>query len=317
MLFSMCGCKNDSHDLKNLKAIITENGFDNKISLEALEIMSSTELDGNTEGLSRGSYVLLLLSGSTALIDTPVPQDRQYRICAVDFESEKIALFEYGDYFPLTVINDFYIQYANARIQEQNFNIISTYIKEYGFNFAKNEDLADMYIRRITGTNGFIPLSEAQGLIDGALPSLFENDDFDRVQAVFEDGSAVPTAYECITEGEGENIVITLDRDFTELFTEHKADIENDEPRPGDEGYEYDEYRFVEEDEHPANTGAETQNGENAPSDTMYRVRKSANDSKSQLGAFSSLDNAKKLAKEKKSEGYKVFDGSGKLVYTP
>lgn len=48
---------------------------------------------------------------------------------------------------------------------------------------------------------------------------------------------------------------------------------------------------------------------------TIYRVRKSADDSKSQLGAFSVFANAKKLADENAS--YSVFDLNGKLVYSP
>ena len=44
----------------------------------------------------------------------------------------------------------------------------------------------------------------------------------------------------------------------------------------------------------------------------LYRVRKSAHDMKSQLGAYASLENAKKACKA----GYSVFDSSGKAVYT-
>ena len=44
----------------------------------------------------------------------------------------------------------------------------------------------------------------------------------------------------------------------------------------------------------------------------LYRVRKSANDMKSQLGAYASLENAKKACKA----GYYVFDSSGKAVNT-
>ena len=43
----------------------------------------------------------------------------------------------------------------------------------------------------------------------------------------------------------------------------------------------------------------------------IYRVRKSWADSKSQIGAFKSLDNAKKACKA----GYKVFDEKGNAVY--
>lgn len=44
----------------------------------------------------------------------------------------------------------------------------------------------------------------------------------------------------------------------------------------------------------------------------LYRVRKFWTDAKSQLGAYSSLENAKKACKV----GYSVFDASGSAVYT-
>lgn len=50
--------------------------------------------------------------------------------------------------------------------------------------------------------------------------------------------------------------------------------------------------------------------------DIIYRVRKSANNAKSQIGAYKNLDSAKALAD--KNVGYSVFEkDSGKLVYTP
>ena len=50
------------------------------------------------------------------------------------------------------------------------------------------------------------------------------------------------------------------------------------------------------------------------PRGTLYRVRKSVNDAKTQKGAFTSLANAKALAD--KHSGYKVYDNNGKLVYS-
>lgn len=44
----------------------------------------------------------------------------------------------------------------------------------------------------------------------------------------------------------------------------------------------------------------------------IYRIRKSWADAKSQIGAYSSLENAKKACKS----GYTVFDSSGKVIYT-
>lgn len=56
-------------------------------------------------------------------------------------------------------------------------------------------------------------------------------------------------------------------------------------------------------------TAAETKKTE-----TLYRVRKSWNDSNSQIGAYASLDNAKKECD--KHPGYSVYGENGKLVYT-
>lgn len=47
----------------------------------------------------------------------------------------------------------------------------------------------------------------------------------------------------------------------------------------------------------------------------LYRVRKAWSNAETQLGAFTSLENAKALAK--KNKGYKVYNSSGKVVYSP
>ena len=44
----------------------------------------------------------------------------------------------------------------------------------------------------------------------------------------------------------------------------------------------------------------------------LYRVRKSWADTKSQIGAFKNLDNAKKAC----TNGYSVYDESGNVVYS-
>ena len=51
--------------------------------------------------------------------------------------------------------------------------------------------------------------------------------------------------------------------------------------------------------------------GTSATTTQLYRVRKSWSDSKSQIGAFSSLENAKNVCKS----GYSVFDANGNSVY--
>ena len=60
------------------------------------------------------------------------------------------------------------------------------------------------------------------------------------------------------------------------------------------------------------NAGSATSSTPSAPAaKQLYRVRKSWSDAKSQIGAFSSLENAKKACKA----GYAVFDSNGKQVY--
>lgn len=63
-----------------------------------------------------------------------------------------------------------------------------------------------------------------------------------------------------------------------------------------------------------AQLGSGTSSTVTTPKKTLYRVRKTWKDVKSQKGAFNDLSNAKKCADQNK--GYSVFDESGKAVYT-
>lgn len=63
-----------------------------------------------------------------------------------------------------------------------------------------------------------------------------------------------------------------------------------------------------------ANLGTSQNTKPSSSNKTLYRVRKSWKDVKSQKGAFCDLSNAKKCAD--KNKGYSVFDESGKVVYT-
>ena len=63
-----------------------------------------------------------------------------------------------------------------------------------------------------------------------------------------------------------------------------------------------------------AQLGSGTSSTVTTPKKTLYRVRKTWKDAKSQKGAFYDLSNAKKCADQNK--GYSVFDENGKAVYT-
>ena len=60
--------------------------------------------------------------------------------------------------------------------------------------------------------------------------------------------------------------------------------------------------------------GGSSDSSSTTTTDTLYRVRKTWADSKSQLGAYKVLANAKKKADE--NPGYSVFDENGKVVYS-
>lgn len=65
----------------------------------------------------------------------------------------------------------------------------------------------------------------------------------------------------------------------------------------------------------PVKTETKTETTTETKTEELYRVRKTWKDSKSQLGAYEDLNNAKKIAD--KNTGYKVFNSDGKVVYTP
>lgn len=48
-----------------------------------------------------------------------------------------------------------------------------------------------------------------------------------------------------------------------------------------------------------------------------YRIRKTADDSSTQIGAFSDLERAKAFAKSHATDGYKVYDMYGNIVFEP
>ena len=69
--------------------------------------------------------------------------------------------------------------------------------------------------------------------------------------------------------------------------------------------------QFRKDIKHAMSTGTTDVPNAPTPTKTLYRVRKSWTDSKSQIGAYGSLDNAIKACKD----GYFVFDDNGKVVY--
>lgn len=61
----------------------------------------------------------------------------------------------------------------------------------------------------------------------------------------------------------------------------------------------------------------ETETTETPVETPMYRVRRSANDAQTQLGAFADFKKAKICAIGNASDGYEVYDMNGKMVFKP
>ena len=61
--------------------------------------------------------------------------------------------------------------------------------------------------------------------------------------------------------------------------------------------------------------GQKTETEKTISQDMIYRVRRSAEDARSQIGAFKNLASAKDLADSR--SGYAVYDRDGKLIYKP
>lgn len=113
------------------------------------------------------------------------------------------------------------------------------------------------------------------------------------------------------TENAAELAAQILNRHHVELLFQHWHWTGKDCPHELRAGKPYSWEKFVErvtyfqghkEEEKPAKPAT----------DQLYRVRKSWDDAKSQIGAFKTLENAKKACKA----GYTVYDNAGKAVYT-
>ena len=116
-----------------------------------------------------------------------------------------------------------------------------------------------------------------------------------------------------------------LDEDEEELATEPEKEPEqNEEPEeepqdtPATQPAQKPAQKpVVKPDKKPAASVQTPEEEKPAAPAVAYRVRKSANDSKTQIGAFADLERAKRFAIGNASDGYKVFDMNGNLVFAP
>ncbi len=312
--------------------IIKENGYERTIDSQTVQTIKSENLNGIIEGIpNKSNNKLLLLNFG----------DDKYAISYVNFKSQDMKVFDYGTYFPLKVIATECLDNLSRDEQIDNFNIIKNFIEIYGFNCFENDNVSEEYIRKITE---YISVNIAREKIEAALPSVFPNyHSINEFKVIYEDNTALPIYYAFKTSSVTRNP--SWDNIGTNNLNSHQmqALTQNLGPMLFDEvswnaydrdfvlmdsSFESSTYNELEKLlfayhkntyglQKKANEKTYVLDNEIPQEDVLYHVRKSADDSKSQLGAFKILDNAKKLAYERKADGYEVYDSNGYLIYEP
>ncbi|MBQ4526500.1 MAG: hypothetical protein II998_00345 [Clostridia bacterium] len=315
IIMNFSGCS-DSEVTKRL----TNADFAKAVGANSAETVYTRSVDNDIFGLDKdGKWKLVLVN-----YNDDAGRSR-YSICAADYDNMQIIMFEYGDYAPLEVLYDEHIISFPHKLQSDNVDIIYEYISKYGFYCFEDVGVAENYIMRLTKNDEFIPLNDARDSISKYIsakePML---DIYSEINIIFKDNSAVPLYYACRSNTSGRYMWSAIDRNFEDVSgTEFENYYELENFLIGDNKDEEREDKEENRNDEPENSDmpvvTDPDKGDAVPVEgkAFYRVRKSAYDADSQIGAFSVLENAKNLALSRKSEGYKVYDTDGNLIYAP
>ena len=347
VLFCLCSCSKNDNPTSD-KKVFTDEIFKTVLGGKEHDAIYSRKLDPGVKGVNSDETKL-------ALVKYRDDSDNvKYNICIADYTNVTASVLNYGNYSPLKILYDNLIcKFAEGKHIE-NLDILYDYITIYGTDCLKENEPSRLYMRRLTSKNSLINTDDARELIkenqDSILPGgeeMFENAD-----VIFEYRSAVPEYFTYKNpSGKGKDMWCAMNADFKEVDTPYCATKEEiTEYLSGDNSSEEDGFNDQSQNDNPEENkdeskphdkGTEGKNAEPNPqkeetdppnkkdtldtddsdpspkSDILYRVRKSPNDSSSQLGAFTVFENAKSLADANKDDGYKVYDQSGNLIYTP
>lgn len=187
-----------------LAKIMTENGYE-QIDAKHIKIENIIELNEHTQGLT-GKNKLVLMSNMT-------DAKRKYSVMAVNVEDRKINELSY-EFKPLAMLLDF-ISVNKKEVNIENSKRIATYINKYGFEFLKNQNHAEDFIRNITGNNGIILTSIAQQAITDSLHTLFSDATVGgKHSIVFEQDNALPMYYGVENIADGKSVWTAYDKNF-------------------------------------------------------------------------------------------------------
>ena len=342
LCFSLCfsACKNDDTDKKTNYLKLSD--FEKLLDGENADIAYSRKLDKSIDGIESSSAKLVLVS-----YEKPY-KTKKYAVCIADYDKIKVKLFDYGSFLPLRIIKEEIIDNFSAKNQIENLDIIYEFIAQYGTNCFENSNNSALYIKKLTKNDNPIRLSDAQLAIEENISSKSnELSVYSECQVIFEPASAVPKYYAFKeTDTNSKTCWRAMNSDFVELpgvsydsFEELKNFLtedfrysdSDDEDSADKQNPSKNDNNADESQEQPESDKKDTDKKDTDKKDTdkkdtdkkdnneniFYRVRKSADDSSSQIGAFTVLENAIALADSRSSEGYKVYDNSGRLVYAP
>ncbi len=336
LIFALCfGLTSCGYGVSNrkLQKILVENGF-SQSEVKDVKVEKVINLENAIKGLDSSDYNKLILFN----------HDNKYIPVIVNTKTQKLT-DTVTRFVPLNVIYDEF-QVSDLDTNIKNMIIYKKYL-ENGLGGLENAEYAREYLREVTGKNGIIDTTKARKIVSNSATQTFPNiNSADDITILFEDDNAVPMYYigtetKMAYNWNGvfpENVYniwkanadsrtqqtmmalygqpyamrtvwAALDKDLNRLGTYSSLNDAKNKLLSKNK-------KDKTEDKNKNNEQAKDKNNEQV-NDSLFRVRKSASDAASQVGAFKILDNAKKSADAHKAEGYKVYDSKGNLVYEP
>lgn len=306
-----CACSQSDHIRKNQD--VKANDFEVLVSGKNADIKYSRNLPPNVNGVNSDKVQLALVEFEDN------SENVCYEIFTVDNAASKVALFDYGSYVPLQIVKEDYINHFSYNNFIDTVDIIYGYIEQYGMPCFDKIDTCKLFIKRLTKNNKLISVENARNSIEYKITSKSnELAIYQDVKIIFEDSSAVPEFY---AFKDADDYWRAMDSKFNKIpgaVFESYGEIKNYLTKDTEETSEkiIDSESSDTTEKFTSDTEPESHNSYEK-ADVFYRVRKSANDTTSQIGAFNDFNYAKALADKNKKAGYKVYDNYGNLIYIP
>ncbi|MBQ4631239.1 MAG: hypothetical protein IJB70_09675 [Clostridia bacterium] len=348
-IFAFSACEKSEKQQEYQIKTLDESDFEKALNADMADLKYSRRLEDDIKGLSAGDNKLVLVKYKDSSNMT------KYDICVAQYDKLLVSRFDYGEYVPLEIVYEEFIENFSQQNHINNLDIVYEFVEQYGINCFEDKEISELYLKRLTKNNKLINVEDAKTAIKKNIASKEAKlDIYSEFEIFFESRSAVPQyyAYKDL-DSYGDVCWKVMDSDFDEisgmrfetldelkdyLDPDKKGSFEKDyektdldredkdsdedkketELNPEEDAEESEKGTTVTDKPEVAEPESEEESKETEKDDEIfYRVRKSADDADSQIGAFITLERAKALADANKDAGYKVYDNKGNLVYTP